>query len=337
MWNTAKNTLLCVALVATPGLAQRDSDPPEAVGGDAKAKVPSVDKEKSGTPATTEQVDRLRRQLEDLKRKFGERRGVYSGGGIVRDPAAFYKSQFRRQIDEQQEQLQQLIENHGEDSKQVKQTRERLDRLKRQWKFFNSEGDFEAKREDFRGGAGREFSGGGFEISPDTEGRGRGFFGGGPPGRPGAPDRESGIEGAVSPNEMRRQFEKIMEQMMRFSGPRGERMGGERMGGEWMEGERPAPALARGRSERSVVSGLEAEIETLANDIRTEKEPAERKQMALELRDLIETANQIRSRHRRRQIAKLERELSALREAEDKKETVEESLQRLIGRDRETR
>ena len=208
-----------------------------------------------------------------------------------------------------------------------KQARERLDRLNRQWKFFNREGDFEAKREDFRGGAGREFSGGGFEISPDTEGRGRGFFGGGPLGRPGSAGRESGIEGAVSPNEMRRQFEKIMEQMMRFSGPRGERM----------ESERPAPALARGRSERSVVSGLEAEIETLANDIRTEKEPAERKQMALELRDLVETANQVRSRHRRRQIAKLERELSALRKAEDKKETVEESLQRLIGRDRETR
>ena len=97
------------------------------------------------------------------------------------------------------------------------------------------------------------------------------------------------------------------------------------------------PARRDSTRTRSVVSGLESEIATLAADVRAAKDPEERGQMVQELRDLIETSNRVRRRHRIREIAKLEKALAALREAERKEETVDGALRRLLGTDGEDR
>ena len=119
---------------------------------------------------------------------------------------------------------------------------------------------------------------------------------------------------------------------MRFRGPRDERA----EVGRVTEG-RSAPPRRDSSRTRSVVSGLESEIATLAADIRAAKDPEEREQMVQELRDLIETSNRVRRRHRIREIAKLEKALAALREAERKEETVDGALRRLLGTDGEDR
>ena len=333
MWNAWKNTLLCVALLAAPVLAQRGSDLPAADAGKAEEKKASGDKDADRRTDPAAQIDHLRKRLDDLQRKFSERSGPYGGGGTVRDPAELYKSQFGRQIGEQEKNLQQLIEKHGEKSKQVEQARKRLERLRRQLKFFNSDSAFSADPKDFRDGPGGGFSGRGLKPGPGVDGGERGFFDREPlrdgAGRTGDP---FDFGGGVSPEEMTRQFEKIMEQMMRFRGPRDERA----EGGRVKEG-RSAPARRDSSRTRSVVSGLESEIATLAADIRAAKDPEEREQMVQELRDLIETSNRVRRRHRIREIAKLEKALAALREAERKEETVDGALRRLLGTDGEDR
>ncbi|MEE3370939.1 MAG: hypothetical protein VX346_16500 [Planctomycetota bacterium] len=327
MWNAWKNTLLCVALLAAPVLAQRGSD---STGSDAaKAEEKKLPADKDGAVLTdpAAQIDHLRKRLDDLQRKFAGRSGPYGGGGTVRDPVELYKSQFGRQIGEQEKNLQRMIEKHGEKSEQVEQARKRLDRLKRQLKFFDSEGAFSADPKDFRDGPGSGFSARGLTPTPGAGGGERGFIDPealrGGIGRTGAP---FDFGGGVSPEEMTRQFEKIMEQMMRFRGPRGERTedGRREHGGG-------APARRDSGRVRSVVTGLESEITALAADIRATKDPAEREQMVQELRDLIETSNRVRRRHRIREIAKLEKELAALREAERKEETVDGALRRLLG------
>ena len=331
MWNAWKNALLCVALLAAPVLAQRGSDSSKSDAVKAEEKKTPADKDDTVLTDPAAQIDHLRKRLDDLQRKFAGRSGPYGGGGTVRDPAELYKSQFGRQIGEQEKDLQRLIEKHGEKSKQVEQARKRLDRLKRQLKFFNSEDAFSADPKDFRDGPGGGFSARGLKSTPGADGGERGFFDREAPrggaGRTGDP---FDFGGGVSPEEMTRQFEKIMEQMMRFRGPRGERVEGGRG-----EGGRGAPARRDSSRTRSVVTGLESEITTLAADIREAKDPTEREQMVQELRDLIETSNRVRRRHRIREIAKLEKELAALREAERKEETVDGALRRLLGTDSE--
>ena len=329
MWNAWKNSLLCVALLVTPVVAQRGPEPSKSDDAKTEAKKARVDKDDEPAADPAAQIDHLRKRLDDLQRKFGGQRGPYGGGATIRDPAALYKSQFGRQVGEQEKILQQMVEKHGENSKQAKQVRQRLERLKRQLRFFNSEGAFEGDSEDFRDGPGSGFSRRGFDLTPDEGGGERGFFGrGAPRGRPGGSGDAFDFGEGVSPEEMTRQFEKIMEQMMRFRGP-----GGERMGSGRARGERGTPARRDSGRERSVVPGLEGEIKTLATDIRAEKDPQDREEMVQELRDLIETSNRVRRRHRLREIAKLEKELAALREADRKEETVDGALRRLLGTD----
>ena len=330
MWNAWKNTLLCVALLTAPVLAQRGSDSTGSDAAKAAEKKLPADQDDAVLTDPAAQIDHLRKRLDDLQRKFAGRSGPYGGGATVRDPAELYKSQFGRQIGEQEKNLQRLIEKHGEKSKQVEQARQRLDRLKRQLKFFDSEGAFSTAPEDFRDGPGSGFSARGLTPAPGADGGERGFFDRealrGGIGKPGAP---FDFGGGVSPEEMTRQFEKIMEQMMRFRGVRGPRDEGTEAGRR--EGGGSASARRVSGRTRSVVTGLESEITALAAEVRATKDPADREQMVQELRDLIETSNRVRRRHRIREIAKLEKELAALREAERKEETVDGALRRLLG------
>lgn len=149
---------------------------------------------------------------------------------------------------------------------------------------------------------------------------------GNPPavGLPGGPPQPEYPLGGASAEQARQ-----MAEMMR--GSMGMGPGGRGGFGAIPAGVMP-PGEASEQGRRMVIQGLEMQVDELVREIARERDDEAREQKEEELEDLVERLVTAKTDFRRARIKRLERQLTELKEEEDKAESAEAMLERLKKR-----
>ena len=87
-----------------------------------------------------------------------------------------------------------------------------------------------------------------------------------------------------------------------------------------------------GEGRRLVIAGLELQVEALTKKIRRCEDESKKKELVAELRTVAQSMVAARKKHRDEMIERLERELKTLRDAAAKEMSVEQLVERAVGK-----